>query len=264
MAENDKDLTYSDMLCDLEAIFPHANTRRYKLKIHSHASWQIEVLTSGKILFFSETSSEEISKGDIVIIPPGVGHSFQYPTMSAWYTLRFTLDRNPENLRSSRIIRGIPFMNHQTEAIIDLLPPSGLPDSRCKRLIERILVTMMSFLDTENEAFPQKGEPQIVNRIKTMVFAAKGHSLTIREIAGELNYSEGHLSRVFKKMTGETINGFIHRIQIERAKEMLIFADMKISQIAGEMGFPDIFTFSRFFKRNTGVSPSDYRRINAR
>lgn len=82
---------------------------------------------------------------------------------------------------------------------------------------------------------------------------------TVKEYADLLFKSPKTLSNVFKKMGTTTPLQFIHnRIMIE-AKRLLTYSDQTISDITYELGFSDIHVFSRFFKKNEGVSPQNFR-----
>ena len=71
--------------------------------------------------------------------------------------------------------------------------------------------------------------------------------------------SKPHFARVFKRTTGMPPVQFILGIRIERAKELLDFTDMPVTEIAEASGFYDQNYFARTFKKITGVSPTQYR-----
>ncbi len=82
---------------------------------------------------------------------------------------------------------------------------------------------------------------------------------TVSEYAELLNRSPKTLSNVFKLANRSSPLQIIHnRIALE-AKRLLINKSKTISEIGYDLGFSDIQTFSRFFKKNTKVSPSDYQ-----
>lgn len=81
----------------------------------------------------------------------------------------------------------------------------------------------------------------------------------IAESAANCGMSITHFSRVFKGVTGEPPLKYITRIKIEKAKEMLIFTDESISNIAAAIGYPEQNYFTRLFKKNTGLTPGKFR-----
>lgn len=81
----------------------------------------------------------------------------------------------------------------------------------------------------------------------------------VAESALNCGMSVTHFSRIFKSVTGEPPLKYITRIKIEKAKEMLIFTDESISNIAAKVGYTDQNYFTRLFKQITGYSPSEIR-----
>lgn len=67
------------------------------------------------------------------------------------------------------------------------------------------------------------------------------------------------ISNTFKKISGKTPLQFIQERILLEAKRYLLYTEKDISEIGYELGFPDIQSFSRFFKKNQGVSPSTFR-----
>jgi AraC-like DNA-binding protein len=64
---------------------------------------------------------------------------------------------------------------------------------------------------------------------------------------------------MFKKVTGINFTDFLTRMRLERAKNLLLNPNMRISEIAFEVGFQSLTHFNRVFKRILGQSPTDYR-----
>lgn len=80
--------------------------------------------------------------------------------------------------------------------------------------------------------------------------------LSMEAVARECGLSEYHFFRLFKAAYGISPHQFLIRKRIEKAQELLIHPGLSISEIAHICGFSDIFTFSKSFKKHTGVSPS--------
>jgi AraC-like DNA-binding protein len=82
----------------------------------------------------------------------------------------------------------------------------------------------------------------------------------IKSIARECNMSEFHFYRCFKQVFGITPYQYILSRRLEYAKELLHDTGLRITAIAEQCSFRDVFTFSKAFKRKYGSSPSKRRR----
>lgn len=83
--------------------------------------------------------------------------------------------------------------------------------------------------------------------------------LTIQDIANEIALSVNHMMHVFKKETGETVNDYLTKVRMGRAKVMLRDPMIKIYEIAEGIGYSDPNYFAKAFKKHTGLSPKEFR-----
>lgn len=83
--------------------------------------------------------------------------------------------------------------------------------------------------------------------------------LTVTSIATHLELSEGHLSHVFKKETGYTVNGYLTRYRIQQAMYYLQDYHYKVYEVGDQVGYKDMTYFSSLFKKIVGVTPSYYQ-----
>ena len=73
--------------------------------------------------------------------------------------------------------------------------------------------------------------------------------------------SRSSFYRVFKECTGTSPIGFHHMLKLNIAKDYISFYDkMSFSEIASKLGFSDALYFSKLFKKQHGISPSEYRK----
>jgi two-component system response regulator YesN len=77
--------------------------------------------------------------------------------------------------------------------------------------------------------------------------------------ARHVNLSQSYFSTVFKKELGISFSDYVIQMRIDKAKEMFIANDCKISYVANALGFNDPSYFSRVFKKVTGQTPSEFR-----
>lgn len=82
---------------------------------------------------------------------------------------------------------------------------------------------------------------------------------TVLQVAERLNLTAGYLSDLLKNLTGQTTQQHIHEKLIEKAKEKLSTTDLTISEIAYDLGFEHLQSFSKLFKAKTNLSPLEFR-----
>ncbi len=84
--------------------------------------------------------------------------------------------------------------------------------------------------------------------------------IKITDICKILHVSHTYLYKEFNKKYGESPKSFLTKIKIENAKNLLKDSSLNVSQVAQSVGFDNILAFSAFFKKNTGLSPTDYKK----
>jgi AraC-like DNA-binding protein len=77
--------------------------------------------------------------------------------------------------------------------------------------------------------------------------------------AALLHISPGHLSEVVKAQSGKPAIKHIHERLVLEARRLLVYSAQPLKEIAFDLGFADASYFNRFFKRETGVTPAEYR-----
>ena len=85
---------------------------------------------------------------------------------------------------------------------------------------------------------------------------------TVNFIASELNLSPRYLTDLLKQETGKTGIDLIHIFLISEAKNLLMSANQSVAEIAYELGFENPPYFSRLFKKETGMSPVEFKRLS--
>ena len=111
------------------------------------------------------------------------------------------------------------------------------------------------------QSFPylQQGELFIVRHIRRQFELNPARSATLEELAEEYNVSQSFLTHSFKKATGYSLGRYQMLCRLARAKELLRYTQLPVSDICYGCGFTDLSNFSRYFRREEGCSPSEYR-----
>ncbi|MCL2221129.1 MAG: helix-turn-helix transcriptional regulator [Oscillospiraceae bacterium] len=90
----------------------------------------------------------------------------------------------------------------------------------------------------------------------------KMHSkITVKELAAELGVHPDYLSNLFHKLTGTKLMDYITAEKINRSKDMLAYSEYSCIEIAYYLGFSSQSYYSYIFKKNVGMTPSEYRNI---
>jgi len=85
-------------------------------------------------------------------------------------------------------------------------------------------------------------------------------TITLDNIAQSAHLSVSFFSRKFKQDTGYAPIEYFNHLRIQRACQLLHFGDLRINEVASQLGIDDPFYFSRLFKKHMGVSPADYKK----
>jgi AraC-like DNA-binding protein len=84
--------------------------------------------------------------------------------------------------------------------------------------------------------------------------------LTLADLAELLNLERTYCCKVFQELTGVYFSEWMRNIRIERAKSLLQISAYTITEVSHAVGYDDITTFARNFRRELGVSPQSFRR----
>lgn len=88
--------------------------------------------------------------------------------------------------------------------------------------------------------------------------------LSTDAIAADLGVGPVRLARSFRRLYGESMGACLRRLRVERACRLLDRSDAALADIAADLGFADQSHFTRVFKRQTGLTPGQYRRLGGR
>lgn len=88
-----------------------------------------------------------------------------------------------------------------------------------------------------------------------------GESIRLEDVAEAVKLSPSYFSTLFAKKTGQNFSDYVTSFKMKKACEMLSSSDMNINEIADKLGFPDSRYFSKLFRKNIGIKPTEYRKI---
>ncbi|GAB4023979.1 helix-turn-helix domain-containing protein [Spirosoma koreense] len=167
------------------------------------------------------------------------------------------------------------FLSEKEEALlVDILTHiqkecQSTIDKFSKRIIISHLETLLNYADRfyhRQFITRDKSSHQILERLEKLLNEYFAHDdliskglPTVGYVAQSLNLSPKYLSSLLKVLTGQNTQQHIHEKLIEKAKEKLSTSELTVSEIAYELGFEHLQSFSKLFKTKTNQSPLEFR-----
>ncbi|WP_432372594.1 response regulator [Pantoea allii] len=149
--------------------------------------------------------------------------------------------------------------NRKVTALINDINQYGVMENRYFRIMISLLTISEELFDYAFKSYI--GNIDFIERAKFHIEKNILKNLTLDDVAAKSFVSSCYLSRAFKKMTGFGFSNYITTRKMTIAKSLLQFSDLKVNTIALELAYQDSNYFCRIFKKETGMAPSDYRKV---
>jgi AraC-like DNA-binding protein len=122
-----------------------------------------------------------------------------------------------------------------------------------------IFAQHLSMLSNQVVVQQENAEPPVITRAKEFIQEHQTENLRLGHVAKACNTSTFYFCKMFKKVTGINFTDYLSRVRIEKSKNLLLNPNLRVSEIAFEVGFQSLTHFNRVFKKILGQSPTEYR-----
>ncbi len=230
--------------------------------MHYHNSYELYYLEAGSREYFVEDKLFRVCAGDFVLIAPGklhrTGGDYGIRTLVIFTESFLEKLYTPETVAS--LLRC--FQNLK-------IVPSESQQETCKQLLKMLSASngdtefglaLGMLLEQLQQCGSEEVEDDYVGTIVEYINANFAGITSIGQIAEHFYISKFHLCRVFKNAMQMTVVSYLNQIRIKNARHYLEFSDADVGEISQNCGFNTTAYFSNVFKRQTGLSPSEYRR----
>jgi AraC family transcriptional regulator len=136
-----------------------------------------------------------------------------------------------------------------------------LPESKMKALQERLSSVGFELIDNHATALIEKIKWHVIRKARNEVDEKESRKTLSAYLSESVNYEYTHLSSLFSEVEGRTIENFFIEQRIEKAKELLVYGQMTLSQIAQDLDYSSTAHLSNQFKKITGLTPSHFREV---
>ena len=122
-----------------------------------------------------------------------------------------------------------------------------------------IFAQHLSVLSNQIAVQQANTEPTSIIRAREFIQEHQTEDLSLGQVAKAVNMSTFYFCKMFKKITGVNFTDYLSRVRIEKSKNLLLNPNLRVSEIAFEVGFQSLTHFNRVFKKILGQSPTEYR-----
>ncbi len=247
---------------------------------HRHDFFEVLYLAHGSGYHVIDGNKYEIKPPCVFFMSPGQAHKIEFsqdihgyififtpefylinynnPNRLIEFPFFFTIkqDNPPLNLETAEDVqflerlfkKGIAEIQKETGQSIDLL----------RSLLDLILNFCAARYTTDENILTGKGH-MVVKKFFQLVEEHYEENLSVAQYADMMALTPNHLTQTVARLTGKTSSQIIKAKQVLEIKRLLVHTNLSITEIATRLNFPDQSYFTKFFKRETGVSPLQYR-----
>lgn len=212
--------------------------------------WLLHYVAEGKGIFRRDGKEYAVNAGEIFVIPPFLETYYEADAQKPWryIWIGFTGDTKLLSSLEQPVIR-CPGMGEVFESMRRCRKMEG---GKSAFLSSRIW-EMMSLLLESGEA-----DTDYVEKAIHYMHAEYMNDIRVGELAARLNLDRCYFSTMFTRRMGVSPSQYLISLRMEKAAELMVTYRKSPSVAAVSVGYPDIYTFSKVFKKKFGCSPRQY------
>jgi len=256
--------------------------RHFSVKYpHRHDFFEVLFLQKGSGYHVIDDNKYEIKPPCVFFMSPGQAHKLELSHDIEGYIFIFTSDFYLLNRSNQDSLIEFPFfytihqdnppllVNNESDVrFLETLFRQGIAEieqsgdhiSEMLRAILDLILTTCSARYPLNDNLLNKGKGQfLVKRFFHLIEENKQKNLLLSDYANIIGVTANHLTQTVKVLTGKTSLQIIKAKQLLEIKRLLVHTNLNISEIGNQLNFQDQSYFSKFFKRETGLTPLQYR-----
>lgn len=256
--------------------------RHFSVKYpHRHDFFEVLFLMRGTSFHVIDGNKYEIQPPCVFFMSPGQAHKIDFSSDIEGFIYIFTSDFYLINQTNRNRLLEFPFFftlrrdnpplvltNPADVQFLEMLFLKAIAETGNSAGVSTELLRSVLDLILTSCAVLYKTGDQVVNSAKSHVVVKKffqlleenyQKNLTVNEYAALLAITPNHLTQTLVTLTGKTSNQIIKAKQILEIKRLLVHTNLPVSEIAHQLNFADQSYFTKFFKRETGLSPLQYR-----
>ncbi|MBR7098711.1 MAG: AraC family transcriptional regulator [Clostridia bacterium] len=255
---------------------------------HCHDDYELRYLTAGSGVQIINGNRYPLKKGELLVLHPGEYHNQPNDAFSPdieQYSIRFSVKAlggnksGEEQLKSyaaiTRVLDSLHILDDPERTLLPAFQAMTreirnrsygyfyAAQSHCNILMTNLLRLCEC---AEKDIIPAD-ELRYSGRLKVNIdnffLYQYQNNVKLADLAAAINISERHASRHIKRLFGINFSAKLLEYRLQQAKFQLVYTDKEISAIATDCGFQSPTYFAYSFRKETGITPSEFRRKNS-
>lgn len=228
-----------------------------------------------------------MSPGDCLVFPPGTPYMLntEKDSQTEYYILNFDFDNKKHTQVAQPPVPSHMFSTDEIFSKFVIEPFERIFILHAADILEPILKEIVSYnmdlkitaqymqsallkkalcylIILDNERKTGKERNDLIKKTKEFIQENYSNNITNDIIANEIGYHSYYLNSLFVKHEGISLHKYLETVRLEKAKKLLSSSGEKISSIASQCGFTDSSYFTKFFFKQVGITPKDYRNLS--
>lgn len=122
--------------------------------------------------------------------------------------------------------------------------------------LKQYLLEISNHMKNINDGSVDSGN---INKALKYIKENYNKDITMATVSNEVSLNYSYFSHIFKEHTGDTFLNYLRKIRLEKAQELLKTCDLKVYEVAREVGYEDAKQFAKVFRKYVGISPIEYK-----
>lgn len=243
--------------------------------LHTHDHPELSIILSGEAHYTLPDSSSTLKAGQLILFQPHVLHSVSIPSQTDYHDLHIGISHLLGAVSENTALFPYGFLiidfRDSMSDLYKICKQLGeewsqiKPDSKLmlQALILQLLVLITRKLDSKEHINPNPFSPlgypdkhKVVELITHYINENYMHEISLEMFAKDMYLSQVYISKIFKEETGHSPIHYLIKRRLAKAKEILENEHLPVKLVSNQVGYGDVYHFSKLFKKYYGYPPS--------
>jgi len=245
----------------------------FEMNLHQHKAMEIMYVINGKCKIEIEDRLIEMRSGQYIYIQSNVKHRLIVAKNNPCRMLNIEFIEKNDNQLSKDVyytnLKALLDQDHQYFILKDdetvyftlrrLVLELDHQSKENQLLIDNLMLQLLLWIDRARKEHHEHADNFYIKEVLTYIHEHYDTEIKVEDLAHVTHLHPSYLHRIFKMTLNKTINEYITKVRIDKAKMLLMNTEIPVTDISNFVGINTSQYFSSLFKKETGLSPSAFR-----